>query len=198
MVWVRDRMEVTRATRGLQRRHGRFQVPDGAARQDAISRPRAYFDVDYRTSICSALTDFYQMRGLAPGRPRLGPQRDGVAARPLRRARRFGHGDVRVDRRRAACRGRSLPPTPPRRRAARYRMQGPFSHAHAARADPGVGRRDLRVRSRGDVLRAEPRSSRPTPTSPSRARPPTANGRRCRSASPAATGRRAIACSPAS
>ena len=93
------------------------------------------------------------MRGLRLAGPRQRPQRDVVAARPLRRAARIGHRDVHVGRRSAgpaAGRGRrggGARSLPDRR---------PVQHAHAADADGGGRRRHLRVRSRGDPLRAEP------------------------------------------
>ncbi len=112
---------------GLQRRQDRFPLPDGAARQTRSSRPGRNFDVEYAdVDLCRVDRVLPDARAAA-GRPRVGPQHDGVAARQVCRALRFGHRDVRRRPAVPACRGRSLPRMRPRRRRGRYLVQGPFS-----------------------------------------------------------------------
>ena len=63
VVWVRDRMEVTRATADFYGGKADFKylmAPLGKRDQPA----RAVFDVNYRDVDLNALTDFYEMRGL--------------------------------------------------------------------------------------------------------------------------------------
>ncbi len=63
LIWVRERMEVTRATADFSGGKASFRylmAPLGKKDTPA----RAVFDVDYRDVDLSALTDFYQMRGL--------------------------------------------------------------------------------------------------------------------------------------
>ena len=98
VVWVRDRMEVTRATADFSGGKADFKylmAPLGKRDQPA----RAVFDVNYRDVDLDGADRFLRDARPAPGRPRRGPQRDVVAARPLRRAARLGHGDVHVGRR---------------------------------------------------------------------------------------------------
>ena len=196
LVWVPDRIEVTRATADFSGGTDGLHVPDGAARQ-AGQPARAVFDVDYRDVDLNALTEFYEMRGLRLAGRACGHNE---MSWPLGRyAERRGSRHRDASRRSAALQGprarrRTLPPTA----RERYRIAGPVQQPHAA--DAGRGRRAT------SPTRSTPRrfassraaSSPKTPTSRSRARPRTASDRRCRSASPAATGRRAIASSPAS
>lgn len=63
LVWVRDRMEVTRATAEFSGGQADFKylmAPLGKRDQPA----RAVFDVNYREVDLTALTEFYEMRGL--------------------------------------------------------------------------------------------------------------------------------------
>ncbi|MGH9219277.1 MAG: hypothetical protein ACRD1W_08240, partial [Vicinamibacterales bacterium] len=63
VIWVRDRMEVTRATAEFSGGTASFKyllAPLGKKDTPA----RAVFDVDYRDVDLSALTEFYQLRGL--------------------------------------------------------------------------------------------------------------------------------------
>jgi len=63
VVWVRDRMEVTRASADFSGGKAEFtylMAPLGRKDRPA----RAVFDVNYRDVDLAALTDFYQMRGL--------------------------------------------------------------------------------------------------------------------------------------
>ena len=114
VVWVRDRMEVTRATADFSGGKADFKylmAPLGKKDQPA----RAVFDVNYRDVDLNALTDFYEMRGL-----RLAGRASGhnEMSWPLGRyAERRGSGtrDVHVGRRPAGP--AAAPPTPPRMRA---------------------------------------------------------------------------------
>jgi translocation and assembly module TamB len=63
LVWVRDRMEVTRASAGFSGGKADFRylmAPLGKKDQPA----RAVFDVNYRDVDLTALTDFFEMQGL--------------------------------------------------------------------------------------------------------------------------------------
>jgi len=63
LVWVRERMEVTRATADFSGGKADFRyVMAPLGKRDVPAR--ALFDVDYRDVDLTALTDFYQMRGL--------------------------------------------------------------------------------------------------------------------------------------
>ena len=92
--------------RGLSRRQGGVQVPDGAARQDAIEPARAVFDVNYRDVDLNALTEFYQMRGLRLAGRASGHNEMSWPLGTLRRARRIGH--ARRSRRSGGLQGPQL------------------------------------------------------------------------------------------
>ena len=125
VVWVRDRLEVTRATADFSGGKADFRylmAPLGKRDQPA----RAYFDVDYRDVDLSAVTDFYQMPGLrlagrASGRNKM--------EWPLGRyAERFGSGTAAfVSTSGAALQGPQLAADAAAAARARYQVQGPFS-----------------------------------------------------------------------
>ena len=125
VVWVRDRMEVTRASADFSGGKADFRylmAPLGKRSEPA----RAYFDVDYRDVDLSALTDFYQMRGLrlagrASGRNKM--------EWPLGRyAERFGSGAATfVSTSGASLQGPQLAADAAAAARSRYLVQGPFS-----------------------------------------------------------------------
>ena len=85
LVWVRDRMEVTRAAADFYGGRADFKylmAPLGKKDQPA----RAVFDVNYRDVDLSALTDFYETRGLRlAGRASGHNEMSWPLARPARR-----------------------------------------------------------------------------------------------------------------
>jgi hypothetical protein len=125
VVWVRDRMEVTRASADFSGGKADFRylmAPLGKRTEPA----RAYFDVNYRDVDLSALTDFYQMRGLrlagrASGRNKM--------EWPLGRyAERFGSGAATlVSTSGASLQGPQLAADAAAAARSRYLEQGPFS-----------------------------------------------------------------------
>ena len=125
VVWVRDRMEVTRASADFSGGKADFRylmAPLGNRTEPA----RAYFDVNYRDVDLSALTDFYQMRGLrlagrASGRNKM--------EWPLGRyAERFGSGAATfVSTSGASLQGPQLAADAAAAARSRYLVQGPFS-----------------------------------------------------------------------
>lgn len=125
VVWVRDRLEVTRATADFSGGTADFKyrmAPLGKRDQPA----RAYFDVEYRDVDLAALVDFYKLQGL-----RLAGRASGrnTMEWPLGRySERFGSGTATF----AATNGASLqgPQLAADAAAAarsRYLAQGPFS-----------------------------------------------------------------------
>ncbi len=125
VVWVRDRMEVTRASADFSGGKAEFRylmAPLGKRSEPA----RAYFDVEYRDVDLSALTDFYQMRGFrlagrASGRNKM--------EWPLGRyAERFGSGEATfVSTSGASLQGPQLAADAAAAARSRYLVQGPFS-----------------------------------------------------------------------
>jgi hypothetical protein len=125
VVWVRDRMEVTRATAGFSGGKADFRyvmAPLGKRGQPA----RANFDVEYRDVDLSALTEFYRMQGLrlagrASGRNKM--------EWPLGRySERFGSGTATfVSTSGAGVQGPQLAADAAAAARARYLVQGPFS-----------------------------------------------------------------------
>ncbi len=125
LVWVRDRMEVTRATAGFSGGKADFRylmAPLGKRGQPA----RANFDVAYRDVDLSALTEFYRMQGL-----RLAGRASGrnTMEWPLGRyAERFGSGTATfVSTSSAGVQGPQLAADAAAAARARYLVQGPFS-----------------------------------------------------------------------
>jgi hypothetical protein len=125
LIWVRDRMEVTRASADFSGGTAEFRylmAPLGKRNEPA----RAHFDVDYRDVDLSALTDFYQMRGL-----RLAGRASGRNEMewPLGRyAERFGSGTAAlVSTSGASLQGPQLAAEAAAAARSRYLMQGPFS-----------------------------------------------------------------------
>ncbi len=125
VVWVRDRMEVTRARANFSGGTADFKylmAPLGKKDE----RARAYFDVDYKDVDLSALTEFSQMRGL-----RLAGRASGtnVMQWPLGRyAERVGSGTATfVSTGGAALQGPQLAADAGAEARGRYEMQGPFS-----------------------------------------------------------------------
>ena len=94
---------------------------------------RACSTSNYRDVDLNALTDFYQTARPPAGRPGRGPQRDVVAARPLRRAR-AGRGDRDVRRRAAALQGPQLPADAAADARDRVPDRRPVQQPHAAGA----------------------------------------------------------------
>src|SRR5688572_19847252 len=125
LIWVRDRMEVTRATAGFSGGTASFKylmAPLGKKDTPA----RAVFDVDYKDVDLSALTDFYQLRGL-----RLAGQASGhnLMEWPLGRYReRVGSGSSTfVSTGGESLQGPQLAGDAAAEARARYLLHGPFS-----------------------------------------------------------------------
>ncbi|HEX4914193.1 MAG TPA: translocation/assembly module TamB domain-containing protein [Vicinamibacterales bacterium] len=125
LIWVRDRMEVTRATAGFSGGKASFRylmAPLGKKETPA----RAVFDVDYQDVDLSALTEFYQMRGL-----RLAGRASGrnEMSWPLGRFReRSGSGTATfVSTGGGSLQGPQLPAEAAEEARARYLLHGPFS-----------------------------------------------------------------------
>jgi hypothetical protein len=125
LIWVRDRMEVTRATAGFSGGTASFRylmAPLGKKETPA----RALFDVDYQDVDLSALTEFYQMRGL-----RLAGRASGSneMSWPLGRFReRSGSGTATfVSTGGVGLQGPQLPAEAAEEARARYLLHGPFS-----------------------------------------------------------------------
>ena len=123
VVWVRDRMEVTRASADFSGGKADFKylmAPLGKKDQPA----RAVFDVDYRDVDLNALTEFYQMRGLplagrASGRNEM--------SWPLGRyAERRGSGTATFTSA-SGLQGPQLPADANANARDRYLVAGPFS-----------------------------------------------------------------------
>jgi hypothetical protein len=156
LVWVRDRMEVTRASAGFLGGKAEFKylmAPLGKKDQPA----RAVFDVNYRDVDLNAVSDFFEMRGMRLGRPRRRSPRDVLAARQVCRADRIGNGDVRIRR---GLQGPQLAPEAASEARDRYLIAGPFS-THTPLEPVAVGG-DLTYSfdPGGDSFRAEPRPDR--------------------------------------
>jgi hypothetical protein len=125
LIWVRDRMEVTRATANFSGGTASFKylmAPLGKKDTPA----RAVFDVDYQDVDLSALTDFYQLRGL-----RLAGRASGHNEMewPLGRYReRVGSGSSTfVSTAPAGLQGPQLAADAAAEARARYLLHGPFS-----------------------------------------------------------------------
>jgi hypothetical protein len=125
VIWVRDRMEVTRASADFSGGTAEFRylmAPLGKRDEPA----RAHFDVNYRDVDLSALTDFYQMRGL-----RLAGRASGRNEMewPLGRyAERSGSGTAAlVSTSGASLQGPQLAADAAAAARSRYLAQGPFS-----------------------------------------------------------------------
>ena len=126
VVWVRDRMEVTRATAGFHGGTARFHYVMSPLGNGAIPA-RAHFDAEYSEVDLSALSDFFEMRGLrvagrASGRNEMGW--------PLGRfADRAGAGTVTFAAPASATlQGPQLAATAAAVARDRYLVQGPFSN----------------------------------------------------------------------
>ena len=126
LIWVRDRMEVTRATADFSGGKTEFKylmAPLGRRHQPA----RARFEADYRDVDLGVVTDFYQLRGV-----RLAGRATGRNEMewPLGRfAERSGSGTVRFDASsNVALQGPQLDPAAAAAARARYAIQGPFSN----------------------------------------------------------------------
>jgi hypothetical protein len=125
LVWVRERMEVTRATAEFSGGRADFRylmAPLG----NPLVPARAVWDVDYRDVDLAALTEFFQMRGL-----RLAGRASGTNSMswPLGRyAERAGSGRATFEAAGAAgLQGPHLPAGAAAEARARYAVQGPFS-----------------------------------------------------------------------
>jgi hypothetical protein len=124
VIWVRDRMEVTRATANFAGGTADFKylmAPLGKKDQPA----RAVFDVNYRDVDLNALTDFYKMSGL-----RLAGRAAGhnEMSWPLGRyADRRGSGTAAFTSI-AGLQGPQLPADAAAEARDRYNEQGPFSN----------------------------------------------------------------------
>ncbi len=126
LVWVRDRMEVTRATADFYGGQTRFRY-EMAPLGSATVRARAQFDADYTDLDLTALSDFFQMRGLRVAGRASGHNEMGWTLGQF--ADRAGAGAVTF----SAPGGVSLqgPQLPAGAAAAareRYLIQGPFSN----------------------------------------------------------------------
>ena len=123
VIWVRERMEVTRATADFAGGKAEFRylmAPLGSKVEPA----RAVFDVNYRDVDLDALTDFYNIAGL-----RLAGRASGHNAMswPLGRfAERRGSGTATLTSS-AGLQGPQLPADAAADARDRYREQGPFS-----------------------------------------------------------------------
>ena len=126
VVWVRDRMEVTRATADFAGGTADFKYlmyPLGKKDEPA----RAVFDVTYRDVDLTALTDFYQMQGLRLAGKAAG---ENHMSWPLGRyVERAGHGTATFTSTSAASlQGPQLAADAAQDARDRYRIMGPFSN----------------------------------------------------------------------
>ena len=126
VVWVRDRMEVTRATAGFYGGQTRFRyVMAPLGLRD--TRPQAKFDAEYTDVDLAALSDFFEMRGLrvsgrASGRNQMGWTIGQFAGRAGAGAVSFAAPDG------GALQGPQLPASAVADARARYQVPGPFSN----------------------------------------------------------------------
>ncbi|MFA5911749.1 MAG: translocation/assembly module TamB domain-containing protein [Vicinamibacterales bacterium] len=126
VVWVRDRMEVTRATSDFAGGRTRFRY-EMSPLGNPVTPARAQFDADYTDVDLTALTDFYQMRGLrVAGRATGSNQMEW----PLGRfAEATGAGAVTFTAPPGtALQGPQLPAAAAAAARERYAIQGPFSN----------------------------------------------------------------------
>ncbi len=150
VVWVRDRMEVTRATAEFYGGTADFKylmAPLGKKDQPA----RAVFDVNYRDVDLTALTDFYDTRGL-----RLAGRASGHTEMswPLGRyAERRGSGTATFASA-GGLQGAQLAATAAAEARDRYRIAGPFSTHTPLAPLPVAG--DVTYSFDPEALRFEP------------------------------------------
>jgi hypothetical protein len=150
LVWVRDRMEVTRASADFMGGKAEFKylmAPLGKKDQPA----RAVFDVNYRDVDLTAVSDFFEMRGM-----RLAGRAGGhhEMSWPLGKyAERVGSGTATFASA-AALQGPQLEPEAAAEARDRYLIAGPFS-THTP-LDPVEVGGDLSYSFDPEVIRFEP------------------------------------------
>ena len=152
LTWVRERMEVTRATADFSGGTAAFRYLMAPLGNKAVPA-RAVFDVDYSDVDLAALTDFYQMRGL-----RLAGRASGrnAMAWPLGRFReRTGSGSATfVSTSNTALQGPQLAPEAADDARARYLVHGPFSRHTPLEPVPVAG--DVTYAFNPDAIFFEP------------------------------------------
>ena len=178
-------MEVTRATSGFYGGTPTFNYLMAPLGKRGGADPRALRRRLPRRRSAGA-DQLLETRGLRVAGRATGRNRDGLAARQVCRARRRRRRSRLRRRRASACMARSCRQTPRPKPRGSGADPGPVQQPHAARRR-SRSPVDITYRVRSARRFGSSRASwpPPTPTSRSRAPPPRASARRCRSASPA-------------
>jgi hypothetical protein len=152
VVWVRDRMTVTKATSGFYGGTTSFRY-DMYPLGNRTTRARAQFDAEYQDVDLTALSDFFEMRGLRVAGRATG--RNEMAWTLGQFAGRTGAGTVTfMAPAGAALQGPQLPPGAAAAARSRYEVQGPFSN-HLPAAPLAVAGQ-LRYAFDPEAIRFEP------------------------------------------